>query len=912
MPETPTTSTASATSPVGIPAIGVAPLQPPHTSLRPEMATALLVDAAPHRQRRTEDLVSMMIAALGITSLLVLAIYAHETTTGVTQDVQNAFAVVLRRILVFPLQAIEGLVAFLVPVVVFGDRLLRRRWHRAVSAALAAVGAFIAAILAVGAIAMWAPESLRAGLTVTASGSPQLSISTTLAALSGILTAAGERRSSTVVRGGWLAFWLATGMALVRSALNLPGAFISLLIGRLIGLALRYGIGMEDQRANGLGLVRALRRAGVDAERIVRMDHAPHARAWSVTTESTTGYTERVRENPLATPLADVELAVGGATANPATPGTPSPSHTPKPQPKPEPEQDVSITPLDIDLEPILTDASSKALTEGRPSVHRIYAVWDRAGIRRDVTILDADRQVAGFLSTAWDRLRVRGLAPERDLSVRTAAEHAALMTLEARRAQVRTPNLLGMAEVDESVLLVTDHIVGARTFTDLGAVSDRVLDDLWTQLRRAHEAGLAHRSIESASVVVDVAGHVWLLDWDSGEVLSSELSRRLDLAQALALVASVVGVERAIASASRTLSTAQLASIAPMLQRVVLPRSTREALGKHATLQDLRDALVGLTPTAHAEPAKITRFSARTVVMAVVGLVAVWTLLARLNFAEISDAVAGANYWWVAAALVFSLATYVGAGQTLVAFSPVRLPLLRSTEVHLASSVVALVAPAGVGGAALNLRFLNRKGVPTAVGVATVALVQVVQFLVTVVLLLVLAATTGQSTGLTLPSGWLLAGAGVIVLVVSVVLLVSRLRNWVWVKIEPTYKQVWPRLVWVMSNPQRLALGIGGAVLLSLSYILAFGASLWAFGYTLPFSVLAITYLASNTVGSVVPSPGGIGPVELALTAGLVTAGIPSGVALSTAIVYRLVTFWVPIPVGWLSLQRLQRVGGL
>jgi len=45
---------------------------------------------------------------------------------------------------------------------------------------------------------------------------------------------------------------------------------------------------------------------------------------------------------------------------------------------------------------------------------------------------------------------------------------------------------------------------------------------------------------------------------------------------------------------------------------------------------------------------------------------------------------------------------------------------------------------------------------------------------------------------------------------------------------------------------------------------------------------------------------------------AGLVAAGIPSGVALSTAIVYRVVTFWIPIPAGWLSLQRLQKAGDL
>ena len=62
------------------------------------------------------------------------------------------------------------------------------------------------------------------------------------------------------------------------------------------------------------------------------------------------------------------------------------------------------------------------------------------------------------------------GLSPTRDMSVRPAAEHAALMTLEASRAGVRTPRLLGMAEAAESVLLVTEHVVGARSFDSLGA----------------------------------------------------------------------------------------------------------------------------------------------------------------------------------------------------------------------------------------------------------------------------------------------------------------------------------------------------------------------------------------------------------------------------------------------------------
>ena len=942
---TPSAGSAS-TSPVGIPVIGVAPAPgpPPHDPAAP-CSTTLLVDTTAHRLRRTEDLLDLTLTLLGVGAVLILAIYARQTTTGVTQDVQNALAVVLRRILLFPLQAVEGLTTFIVPLAVLLDRLLRRSWRSCGQAVLSGLAGYVVALAAMTGLVMWGPTALVMGLTVTASGTAQLGVSTVFASMAGLLTGAGDRNSSTTMRSGWAAMLVVLGLAVLRGALTLPGAVLSLLLGRAVGLLVRYVFGVEDRRAHGVTLVRALRRAGIDAVRVVRMDRAPGARAWVVTTDAPLGYTEQVREqvrdNPLAAGAstddagsasaaiappapqvpADDDAGATARTAEPtvalASPPTASPLD-PTPSDSADSTGANTIRPAtDVDLAAVLAEASSEALSQERASVHRMYAVWDSAGERRNVTLLDADRQVAGFLSNIWDQIRVKGLSPTRDLSLRPAAEHAALMTMEARRARVRTPGLLGMAEAAESVLLVTDHVVGARSIRDLGAeVDDDVLDQLWSQLQQAHAAGLAHGSIDASSVVVDESGRLWLLDWASGETISSELSRRVDLAQALALTALAVGAERAIDAASRSLTTAQLASIAPMLQRVVLPRQTREVMGRRGAsrqvLQDLRDALVALTPTADAEPARLNRFSTRTVLMAVVALVAVWTLLAQLDFQQVSAAVSQANIWWMLAALAFSVATYVGAGLTLVAFSPERLSLWRSTEVHLASAVVSLVAPAGVGGAAINLRFLNRKGVPTAVGVATVALVQVVQFIVTVVLLVVLAAMTGQSTGLTLPSGWVLVAAGAIVVVAAVILVIPQARTWAWAKIEPTYRQVWPRLVWVMSNPMRLALGVGGALMLSLSYILSFSASLWAFGYTVPFAVLAITYLASNTVGSIVPSPGGIGPVELALTAGLVAAGVPYGVALSTAIVYRLVTFWIPIPVGWLSLQRLQKVGDL
>ena len=45
--------------------------------------------------------------------------------------------------------------------------------------------------------------------------------------------------------------------------------------------------------------------------------------------------------------------------------------------------------------------------------------------------------------------------------------------------------------------------------------------------------------------------------------------------------------------------------------------------------------------------------------------------------------------------------------------------------------------------------------------------------------------------------------------------------------------------------------------------------------------------------------TPGGLGFVEAGLTATLALAGVSAGNALVTTLVYRLLTFWLPLPVG-------------
>jgi uncharacterized protein (TIRG00374 family) len=66
--------------------------------------------------------------------------------------------------------------------------------------------------------------------------------------------------------------------------------------------------------------------------------------------------------------------------------------------------------------------------------------------------------------------------------------------------------------------------------------------------------------------------------------------------------------------------------------------------------------------------------------------------------------------------------------------------------------------------------------------------------------------------------------------------------------------------------------------------------------------------YLTGATLGSIIPTPGGLGAVEAALTAGLTAAGVPGPVAISAVLLFRLMTFWLPVPLGWAALNYLER----
>src|SRR3954468_370594 len=89
---------------------------------------------------------------------------------------------------------------------------------------------------------------------------------------------------------------------------------------------------------------------------------------------------------------------------------------------------------------------------------------------------------------------------------------------------------------------------------------------------------------------------------------------------------------------------------------------------------------------------------------------------------------------------------------------------------------------------------------------------------------------------------------------------------------------------------------------------------SLWlfvaAFGERVPADALFVAYGLANVLAAIPITPGGLGVVEAVMTSTLVGFGTPRGIAVLGVIGYRLVNFWLPIPVGALTYVSIRARG--
>ncbi|MEO5833650.1 MAG: lysylphosphatidylglycerol synthase transmembrane domain-containing protein [Nakamurella sp.] len=104
------------------------------------------------------------------------------------------------------------------------------------------------------------------------------------------------------------------------------------------------------------------------------------------------------------------------------------------------------------------------------------------------------------------------------------------------------------------------------------------------------------------------------------------------------------------------------------------------------------------------------------------------------------------------------------------------------------------------------------------------------------------------------------------------------------------------------------LTIAIGWSLLKWATEAVCLLASCWAFNIETDLVKLSVVYLSVQLVRQVPFTPGGIGLVEAALLAGLVSAGAAHGAAAAAVVVYRLISAWLIIPIGFALVANLKR----
>lgn len=473
-------------------------------------------------------------------------------------------------------------------------------------------------------------------------------------------------------------------------------------------------------------------------------------------------------------------------------------------------------------------------------------------------------------------------------------------------------------------------------------------------------------------AILVDRSGTVILTDLRVGEIAAGDLLLRMDISQLLVTLGLRVGAERAVAAALSVLGPDAVADCLPMLQPIALSRSTRATLRRKAReraerereavldasrqakqarlesaadhtapvlekpdkkavraearaekraideaveeareedlLTQIRHQVLLIRPQAPVEPARLERVRPRTLISFMAGAIGAYFLLTQLTHIEFGPLVANAEWGWVAAAVLFSAASYFAAAMALLGFVPERVTFLRTVAAQVAGSFVKIVAPAAVGGVALNTRFLQRAGVRPGLAVASVGASQLFGLGCHILMLLSFGYLTGtEKTPSLSPSRTVIAGLLTVAVLVLVVTSVPFLRKFVATRVRSLFAGVVPRMLDVLQRPQKLITGIGGMLLLTACFVMCLDASIRAFGdqtTSLSIASVAVVFLAGNALGSAAPTPGGVGAVEATLTVGLIAIGLPKEVAAPHG---AAVPAADPVAAGAAGLARLQ-----
>lgn len=780
--------------------------------------TLVIEDAVVERRlHRPADLGSLALS-LAITAGVALVSYvAQSTTSGIDADIAQGAGRLPSAVLILA-SLVNGLGTLVLPVATGVDLLARRRTRQLIESLGALLATVIVLVVASWAVTRSGDERLLqafAGPVARADAAP---FNALLGGLAGYITVA-----RLMSRSPWAgASALVTGSValadVISGGITAAGIGVSITVGWSVGLLIRYVLGTETSRPSGHDIADHLAAAGITLT---------HLRATDVTASG------------------------------------------------------------------------------------RRYDAVDSDGRQLELVVLDRDLEGAGLAGDIYRSLRLRDAQGRAGTSMRSRLDRAALITWAAQAAGINVPRLLTVNDIGVDAAVLAYERVPGRLFADLApSIGDAELAGAWQLVRELQQADIVHRALSPENFLLGDDGRVYLHGLADGAIAASDVLLRIDLAEALCTLALLSDPKRAIDAGRVVIGDAALARALPALQPFALSRTTRRALRQRKDLlSSLRRELGATLPQVESEQVEIERLKPRMLLTIAAGTLGAYLLLNQLAKVDLGELLRTADVRWMAAGLGMSTLTYIAAAAVMIGVVPERLNAWKTFLAQWAASFATLVAPPTLGSMAVNGRFLTRQRLSSTDAGASIALAQALTFLSHVTLLVVTVIAAGTSSDLAFrPPRTALIVAAVVALAAAVSMTVPRVRRYVTTYAESTIHKATKRLSALSGMPSRWVSAGVGVIVLNASYCLCLVASVRAFSDASTVAAISLVYLTASVIAQAAPTPGGIGAVEAAIAAGLTAAGIDAGVALSGTLLFRLWTFWIPAIPGWLAFNSLQR----
>ncbi|MFE6753099.1 lysylphosphatidylglycerol synthase domain-containing protein [Streptomyces sp. NPDC057684] len=884
----------------------------------------------PARVHRPSDLMRLLVGVLAIAVLLSIAAFAHGTTSGLQQDISKGTGAAPDLMIKFAGLA-SSIAILLVPVAFAIERLIKRDGLRIADGVLAAVLAHGVTLATDLWVAQGAPQSIQDALTRPSPGDIHAltdPVHGYLAPVIAYMTAVGMSRRPRWRVVLWVVLLLDAFAMLVTGYTTPFSIILTVLIGWAVAYGTLYAVGSPNVRPTGQTLLAGMRHVGFHPVNAAReeahegaTENGDRGRRYFVTLED---------GPPLDVTIVDREQQAQGffyrvwrrLTLRGITTGRSLQSlrqaleqeallayaaiaagaNAPKLIATSELGPDAVMLVYEHTGGRSLDTVPDEEITDEllRDTWHQVQALQSRRIAHRRLTgdAILVDRSGTVILTD----LRGGEIAAG-DLILRMdIAQLLATLGLRvgAERAVASAVGVLGPDAIADCLPLLQPIALSRTTRSTLRKLgrerSEREREAVLEASRRAKQARLEEASLAESPPAEE----------------STPTERATEKTPSTKTVA-----ERITPASAKT--SAKVERQTEKAERQAEKKAIDEALDEareEDLLTQIRHQVLRIRPQAPVEPARLERVKPRTLVSFIAGAIGAYFLLSQLTHIEFGTLFDQAQWGWVAAAVLFSALSYFAAAMSLLGFVPERVPFLRTVAAQVAGSFVKIVAPAAVGGVALNTRFLQRAGVRPGLAVASVGASQLFGLGAHIMMLLTFGYLTGtEKTPSLSPSRTVIAGLLTVAVLVLVVTSIPFLRKFVVTRVRSLFAGVVPRMLDVLQRPQKLITGIGGMLLLTACFVMCLDASIRAFGdesTTLSLASVAVVFLAGNALGSAAPTPGGVGAVEATLTVGLIAVGLPKEVAAPAVLLYRLLTLWVPVLPGWLFFNHLSRKGSL